>query len=367
MKVLHLIARMNVGGTARYLTMLDAGLNKSGIESAIATGFVKGAEAEDPSIASAKLHRINHLGRAINPIADHKAFKEFEALVAKEKPDIIHSHTFKAGLIARARRNSFEKAAGKKIKFVHTFHGHLLDDPEFSGPKKSAIIAIEKALAKNTDKLITVGQKVANELLDNNIGQSNQFINIPPGVNPLPRKSKEEARQELGITHSPVIGWLARVTGVKNPLLAAEVAKEIPTATFIFGGDGDLMPELKKSAPINSKIYGWVDAATFISACDIILSTSENEGMPVALIEAQLAGVPVVATNVGSTSEVVVNNETGIVTSKNKSELVAAISKLLDSPETLENMGKSAKSHSLTAFSPESMINKHIDLYRLLA
>ena len=84
MKVLHLIARMNVGGTARYLTMLDAGLNKSGIESAIATGFVQGAEAEDPSIASVKLHRINYLGRAINPIADHKAFKEFEALVAKE-------------------------------------------------------------------------------------------------------------------------------------------------------------------------------------------------------------------------------------------------------------------------------------------
>jgi glycosyltransferase involved in cell wall biosynthesis len=367
MKVLHLIARMNVGGTARYLTMLDAGLNQSGIESAIATGFVQGAEAEDPSIASVKLHRINHLGRAINPIADHKAFKEFEALVAKEKPDIIHSHTFKAGLIARARRNSFEKAAGKKIKFVHTFHGHLLDDPEFIGPKKSAIIAIEKALATKTDKLITVGQKVANELLDNNIGQPNQFINIPPGVNPLPTKSKEAARQELGITHSPVIGWLARVTGVKNPLLAAEVAKEIPNATFIFGGDGDLLPELKKSAPINSKIYGWVDAATFLSACDIIISTSENEGMPVALIEAQLAGLPVVATNVGSTSEVVINNKTGIVTHKKKSELVAAINRLLASPETLKNMGNSAQSHARTTFSPESMINKHIDLYRLLS
>ena len=152
---------MNVGGTARYLTMLDEGLNQSGIESSIATGFVQGAEAEDPSVASVRLHRINHLGRAINPIADHKAFKEFEALVAKEKPDIIHSHTFKAGLIARARRNSFEKVAGKKIKFVHTFHGHLLDDPEFSGPKKSAIIAIEKSSAKK-NYVKTVGQKVAN-------------------------------------------------------------------------------------------------------------------------------------------------------------------------------------------------------------
>ena len=102
MKVLHLIARMNVGGTARYLTMLSNGLEAAGIESSIATGFVQGAEAEDPSVASVKIHRINHLGRAINPIADHKAFKEFQALVANEQPDIIHTHTFKAGFIARS-------------------------------------------------------------------------------------------------------------------------------------------------------------------------------------------------------------------------------------------------------------------------
>ena len=361
---------MNVGGTARYLTMLDAGLNdpnrNTGIQSSIATGFVQGAEAEDPSVAQVKLHRINSLGRAINPIADHKAFKEFEALVAKEKPDIIHSHTFKAGLIARARRASFEKAAGKQINFVHTFHGHLLDDPEFSGPKKSAIIAIEKRLATKSEKLITVGQKVADELLANQIGEKSKFINIPPGVNPLPTKSKEQARQELGITHSPVIGWLARVTGVKNPLLAAAIAKEIPNATFIFGGDGDLMPELKKRAPLNSKIYGWADAATFLSACDIILSTSENEGMPVALIEAQLAGIPVVATNVGSSAEVIAHNQTGLITTKNKAEIITALQTLLSSPETLINMGQSATTHARSKFSPDAMINKHIDLYQAL-
>ena len=369
-KVLHLIARMNVGGTARYLTMLDSGLNdpnrNTGFESSIATGFVQGAESEDPSIANVKLHRINSLGRAINPIADHKAFKEFEELVAELKPDIIHSHTFKAGLIARARRASFEKSAGKQIKFVHTFHGHLLDDPEFSGLKKTAIIAIERALAKKSDQLITVGQKVADELLENKVGHKSKFINIPPGVNPLPTKAKDQARQELGITHSPVIGWLARVTGVKNPLLAAEIAKEIPNAQFIFGGDGDLMDQLKKCAPLNAKVFGWVDAATFLSACDLILSTSENEGMPVALIEAQLAGIPVVATNVGSSAEVIAHNQTGLITSKEKSEIITAINQLLNAPETLKNMGISATTHARTHFAPEVMIQKHINLYRAI-
>ena len=366
MKVLHLIARMNVGGTARYLTMLSNGLEASGIESSIATGFVQGAEAEDPSVAEVKIHRIKHLGRAINPIADHKAFKEFEALVAKTKPDIIHSHTFKAGFIARSKRKALIKAAGKEIKFVHTFHGHLLDDPEFSGPKKTAIIAIERAVAKKTDKLVTVGQKVADELLANEIGHPNQFINIPPGVHALATKPKDAARQELGITHSPVIGWLARVTGVKNPLLAAEIAKEIPSAQFIFGGDGDLIAQLRNAAPQNAKIMGWVDAATFLSACDIVLSTSENEGMPVALIEAQLAGIPVVATNVGSTAEVIAHNQTGLITTKSKADIIAALQTLLNSPETLINMGQSATTHARANFSPDAMINKHIDLYNSL-
>ena len=367
MKVLHLIARMNIGGTARYLTMLSNGLEAAGVESSIATGFVQGAESEDPSVKDVRLHRINHLGRSINPIADHKAFKELQALVAAEKPDIIHSHTFKAGFIARSKRNTLIHAAGKEIKFVHTFHGHLLDDPEFSGPKKSAIIAIERALAKKTDKLITVGQKVANELFANGIGNANQFINIPPGVYALPTKSKEAARQELGLTHNAlIIGWLARVTGVKNPLLATEIAKEIPEATFIFGGDGDLMDQLKKFAPTNTKIFGWVDAATFLSACDLILSTSENEGMPVALIEAQLAGIPVVATNVGSSAEVVINNETGTITTKDKSDISNAIKTLLASPETLQKMAKNATIHASATFAPSTMINKHLDLYRAL-
>ena len=89
----------------------------NGVESSVATGYVQGAEAEDPSVGSVKLHRVAHLGRAINPLNDYRAMQEFKDLVAQEKPDIIHSHTFKAGLIARIQRKSLIKAAGKEIKF----------------------------------------------------------------------------------------------------------------------------------------------------------------------------------------------------------------------------------------------------------
>ena len=194
MKVLHIIARMNVGGTARYLTMLSNGLEAHGIESAIATGFVQGAEAEDPSVTSVKLHRINHLGRAINPIADRRAMQEIANLINTEKPDIVHSHTFKAGLLVRAQSKKLLKQ-NPNLKFIHTFHGHLLDDPEFSGNKKSAIIFLERAMAKRSHKLITVGQRVADELLQNEIGNVNQFENIPPGVTALPEIETETQRQ----------------------------------------------------------------------------------------------------------------------------------------------------------------------------
>lgn len=323
---------MNVGGTARYLSMLSNGLEAHGIESSIATGFVQGAEAEDPSVSSVKLHRINNLGRAIKPIADHKAYKKFQALVAKEKPDIIHSHTFKAGLISRFRKKSLVKAVGKEIKFVHTFHGHLLDDPEFKGLKRNVIIFIERALAKRSDKLITVGKKVAADLLEYEIGNPNQFLNIPPGVYALYKVNQEVTREELNLKKDRiVVGWLARVTGVKNPMLALEVAKEFPTVQIIFGGSGDLLDDLISKAPANCQVLGWIHAPTFMSACDVILSTSENEGMPIALIEAQLAGKPVVATDAGSVSEVVINNETGFVTGKKKEELVVALKQLINS------------------------------------
>ena len=368
MKVLHLIARMNVGGTARYLTMLSNGLESSGIESSIATGYVQGEEAEDRSVESVKIHRIQNLGRAINPITDHKAYKEFEALVSQIKPDIIHSHTFKAGFIARFRRKSLIKAAGKEVKFVHTFHGHLLDDPEFSGFKKQLIIFVESVLAKRSDKLVTVGQKVADELLANKVGETKKYLNIPPGVVSLSALDKSKSREEFKLNQEKlVIGWLARVTGVKNPLLAIEVAKEFPDVQFIFGGSGDLFDDLISKAPANCQVMGWVNAASFMSACDIILSTSENEGMPVALIEAQLAGKPVVATNVGSVSEVVIEGKTGLVTNKSKEQLVAALRTLIENPEMRDQMGRNAAIHAQANFAPAVMVQKHLDLYRLLA
>jgi glycosyltransferase involved in cell wall biosynthesis len=360
MRVLHVIARLNVGGTARYITRLAEELPKQKIETFIATGFVQGSEEEDPSAKNLKVIRIPSLGRQFNPIKDHFAFKQLLEVVDELKPDILHTHTFKAGFIGRIRAKEIKKAAGKQIKFVHTFHGHLFDDPEFSGIKSSIITSLERRFAKRTDAIVTVGAQVGRELLERNIGQTKQFTNIPPGVEAL-KLPKAKPRTKI------TVGWIARVTGVKNPLRALEIAKLFPDAQFLIAGGGDLLDQVKAQAPKNTRVLGWTDAAKLFAASDIILSTSENEGMPIALIEAQLASKPVVATNVGGVAEVVLNNKTGFVTKKNAQELAKALEKLINSKALRTAQGKAAKAHATKAFSLEKMISAHVTLYKKLS
>jgi glycosyltransferase involved in cell wall biosynthesis len=360
MRVLHVIARLNVGGTARYITRLAEELPKHKIETFVATGFVQGSETEDPSAKKLKVIRIPSLGRQINPIKDHFAFKQLLEIVREVKPDILHTHTFKAGYIGRIKTKEINRAAGKRVKFVHTFHGHLFDDPEFSGLKSLIITSFERRFAMRTDAIVTVGAQVAKELLEREIGQPDQFTNMPPGVEPL-KIPKAKPRTKI------TIGWIARVTGVKNPLRALEIAKLFPDAQFLIAGGGDMLEQVKAQAPRNTKVLGWTDASKLFAASDIILSTSENEGMPIALIEAQLASKPVVATNVGGVAEVVLNNKTGFVTRKNTEDLAEALEKLIKSKPLRTAQGKAAKAHATKAFSVEKMIQAHVSLYKKLA
>jgi glycosyltransferase involved in cell wall biosynthesis len=360
MRVLHVIARLNVGGTARYITRLAEELPKHKIETYVATGFVQGSEQEDPSAKNLKVICIPSLGRQINPIKDHFAFKRLLKVVNEVKPDILHTHTFKAGYIGRIKTKEISRAAGKQVKFVHTFHGHLFDDPEFSGLKSLIITSFERRFAMRTDAIITVGAQVAKELLEREIGQPEQFTNIPPGVEPL-KLPKLKLRAKI------TIGWIARVTGVKNPMRALEIAELFPDAQFLIAGGGDLLDQVKAQAPKNTKVLGWTDAAKLFAASDIILSTSENEGMPIALIEAQLASKPVVATNVGGVAEVVLNNKTGFVTKRNTQELAKALEKLIASKALRTSQGKAARAHATKAFSVEKMISAHVSLYKKLS
>ena len=355
MKVLHIIARLNVGGTARYIEQVVKQTAILGIDSRVLTGSVQGAEVEDPCVASLPVMRAAHLGRAIKPVADWVATKEIAQAIRAEKPDVIHTHTFKAGALARI--------VNSDVPLVHTFHGHLLDDPEFQGLKKNVIVAAERALAPRAQRRVTVGERVAQDLLTRGVGRSQQYLSIPPGVVPLEQLDRDHAREELGLNpHAQVVAWVARVTGVKAPQRVIDIAKAMPDVTFVMAGGGDMQDWMRTHAPENLKVIGWQRANVVFSAADVVLSTSENEGMPVALIEAQMMGLPVVATDVGAVGEVVIDGHTGYVGSPQSLE--TNLKALMSDEQRRHSFAVNARERSRIHFSVEALGTRHADLYR---
>ena len=351
-EVLHVIARMNVGGTARYVGDLVENIPYS----TLATGQVQGSEIEDSVVTSIPMIRIEKMGRKISLRRDFQAWLELRQIIRHERPKIVHTHTFKAGLIGRLIPGSHKR--------VHTFHGHLFDDQSFSSLEKFFITTIERFLARRTDLLISVGDRVGAELRAQGIGPSKNWASIAPGVKPLPHHQKSLARTHLGLADEGVLfGWLARMSLVKNPALLLRVAQFLPSVNFVMAGGGELLEQIRKNAPSNVTVIGWSKADEFWSAIDCALSTSDNEGMPIALIEAQLAGLPAIATDVGSSGEVVQDGVTGILTSKNVKEIAQAVQRLNSDAKLRKSMGNSARERALKEFSVEKMLGSHKKIY----
>jgi glycosyltransferase involved in cell wall biosynthesis len=144
----------------------------------------------------------------------------------------------------------------------------------------------------------------------------------------------------------------------------AEVAKRLPHLVFVMAGDGELRETISSSAPQNLKIVGVQGAAEMWAIADLALLTSDSEGMPLSIIEAQMSGVPVVATNVGSVSEIVEDGVTGKLSRVDADDIASSIVELAANPSRLEEMRRAAKSRAGSLFSREVMVDKHIEVYR---
>jgi glycosyltransferase involved in cell wall biosynthesis len=354
-RVLHVIARFNVGGTARYLDNLLPQLVDQ-VEVLLAVGHVQGHEIEDSRLEKIEFVRIEHLGRKIHPMQDFRAYLELRQTVKDFKPQIIHSHTFKAGLLSRLMFFRIPK--------IHTFHGHLLSDPEFSRRALQVIVNIERRLAKVTKTLITVGEQVSKDLLQVGVGKPNQYISIASEGQKLNFLSRDKARANLGIDlQTPVVLWMARMAPVKNPSLALEVARLLPKINFLMAGGGELFDEIRDSAPPNVRMLSWVDAAEVIPAADIFLSTSLNEGVPYSLLEVLSAGVPVVAVKSGAIAEIIEDKVNGFLTSKEPTEIASQINSLFANSALRLEACISALQSSALSSKGNGMVLKHLSLY----
>jgi glycosyltransferase involved in cell wall biosynthesis len=368
-RILRVIARMNVGGPALQIYGLSTHLNKQRFDQLLITGFCD--EDEFDFLTAHKIPvpaiKIPGLGRNIGLLSDLIALFQVWRVMRQFRPHVVHTHTAKAGVLGRiASILSFQGH-----KRVHTFHGHLLFG-YFSKIGTRIVILIERLLAKQTQILISVGSQVKDDLLLAKIGTVDKFRIVPPGLELNLLKSKNQARIELGLDQNAIyFSWIGRVVSIKNPLRLvriAEIAKssKLPIR-FCVAGDGPLFPDFSQLArDLNLPIdfLGWQpEIERVLSASDAVILTSINEGTPLSLIQAQMAGKPVISTAVGSVPEIVENNKTGFVGDFSDEEFASYVIKLSKDAELRASMGSFGREYALKRFSVERLVNDHEDIY----
>ena len=371
-KVMQIIARMNVGGPAVIVAELMRGLDRSAFEQILVTGYCDENEADylDTVATDLKATRIAGLGRSVSLVADLKAFFSLVSLIRKFKPDVIHTHTAKAGVLGRLA----SLLAGRGAVRVHTFHGHLLHG-YFSGTITKLVVLIEKILAARTSVLIAIGTKVRDDLVAAGIGRTDKYRVFFPGL-PAPKAiTKATAQSALGIsTETLYITFVGRLTQIKRPDRLLDVAKECKVRgldlRFLVAGEGELFESSKarcQREQLNVTFFGWrSDIDQIFAASDIAILTSDNEGIPLTLIQAAQAGLPIVATSVGSISDIVINESTGYLTQIAAPAMADAIEKLVRDAQLRKMMGEAGKARTTQYFSLDRMIKDHVDLYRSL-
>jgi glycosyltransferase involved in cell wall biosynthesis len=371
-RVMRIIARMNVGGPAVQVSGLMRGFDSTEFDHHLYTGYCAVDEADylDTVATDVKAARIQGFGRRISLGGDLKAFISLVSEIHDFKPHVIHTHTAKAGFLGRiASIVSLQPSIR-----VHTFHGHLLNG--YFGPfKRSLVVIAEKFLALFTHQLLAVGDKVRQDLLNAGIGTKDKFGLMPPGLAIGVLPDRKESRNALKLPANNLqCAFIGRVTQIKRPDrfldVVSETKKRGVNLDFFIAGDGELLEmcrERIKREDLPVTILGWQsDIERVLSSADMVVLTSENEGTPLSLIQAGMVGLPVVTTNVGSVPEVVLDGVTGIVTGLDVQEIANALEKLVNDKVLRTKLGAAAQEFTLSNFGVKRLVHDHEELYKKL-
>ena len=371
-KVMRIIARMNVGGPAIQITTMLNGLPESILDQRLYFGSCSPDEAEFISDIRAqdRLQRIPGFSRNIALKRELSVLLFLMRAIRSEKPDIIHTHTAHAGFLGRMAAILTLNTA----KRVHTFHGHVLTG--YFSPLVSRLYGlVERFLARHTDVIISVGDEVRNELQKWKIGSTNKHRVIYPGIAIGKKIDKSQAAKDLGISGSRLtFAFIGRITPIKRVDRIIDVARLCKNneldIQFILAGEGPKFSHFKNIAEKETlpiKFLGWrSDVERILSVADALILSSDNEGTPIASIQGSLLGVPTLATNVGSISDIVVDGKTGILTSTSVADIYQAIVNVHERPEILTQMGKESQIFAQEKFSVERFLIEYETLYRSL-
>jgi len=382
-KIVRVIARLNMGGPALHVAYLTAGLRERGYDTTLVAGSLARGEDSMAFVAHARdvqIVRIDELGREISPLRDFVATLRLARLIRRERPDILHTHTAKAGTIGRVAA----LLAGRRGPpiVVHTFHGHVLRG--YFGPLRSRFFRLlERWLAARTTALIAVSPQVRDDLVALDVAPPERFVVVRLGIELEERVAaghdgRAESRRYLGIEPDRfAVGWIGRMTAVKrtDDVLVAfkRLREEGIDAVLCMVGDGPDRPELERRAHElgvvrHTLFLGYqADVAPFYAAFDALVLPSSNEGTPVSAIEALAAGRPVVATRVGGVPDVVQEGRDGFLVDPGATDdLAERLTRLARDPDLRERMGAAGRERVLPRYAVARLIDDVDRLYRSL-
>jgi glycosyltransferase involved in cell wall biosynthesis len=378
-KVLRVITRLNIGGPAIHTILLSSELNKDGYKDVLVCGKVSESEGDMSCLAKEKGVDpvvIPELGRDISFAKDIKAFFKLLSIIKMERPDIIHTHTAKAGTLGRLAAIF----SGVPVK-IHTFHGHVFDG-YFSPRKARVFLVIERFLGLFTDRVVTVSACVRGDIVYKlKVVDGSKSVVIPLGLE-LDRFLKCDGRKgafrsKYGIPETALlVGIIGRLVPIKNHemfLDAARIAADRRPdldIRFIVIGNGELMNALKQYADkIGIKdlvlFTGWVDDLESVYAdLDIVALTSLNEGTPVSIIEALASGKAVISTAVGGVGDMITDGKNGMLTaSEDAGRFADKLVTLLADKSVRSSLGKNGREYARERYSKNRLVGDIKDLY----
>lgn len=349
-RVLRVITRLAVSGVSTHVTLANQVLQRRGWETLLVHGRVQPDELEiDLPIEGVRMRRLPTMARPVDPIADLRTAGSLLRIIRGFRPDIVHTHHSKAGLLGR----SAALLAG--VPRIHTFHGHVFEG--YFGRRTSAtIVAAERLLATRTSRLVALGPLQRDDLLARGIGRPDRFDIVPLGLD-LDRfraADRTTARRDLGVSPDAfavvLVGRLVPIKRIDRLVrVFATLHAAHPGARLYVIGDGSERAAAEAQAAAagladSVTFCGWrSDTAAWYAAADIVVITSDNEGTPLTLIEAAAAGRPAVATAVGGVADVVTDEVTGLLAAADdEPALAAAMIRMAAEPELRARLGAAA-------------------------
>lgn len=378
--IVHLIARLNVGGAALHVLQLAAEQRRRGHDVLVVAGTLATGEESMEYLATelgVTVRILPQLQRELALRADAAAVAGMRRLLRERRPDVLHTHTAKAGAAGRIAALLAGPARPRAV--VHTFHGHVLSG-YFGRRRERAFRLLERLLARRTGALVAVSAEVRDDLASFGVAPANRIEVVPYGFD-LPAwsaaddKARRELRAELGAGEETfLVGWAGRLTAIKRPVDLVRTLRDLRDAEvdaqLVLVGDGELRAETEACAEelgvaAQTRLVGFQkDIRRWYAAFDATLLTSANEGTPVVAIESLAAERPVVATRAGGTATVVRDGETGFLADVGDiAGLGSALARLARDPQLRATLGRAGAADVRSRFARERMADALETIY----